>query len=107
VAANATRAIKDNSRSKPGHSKPLTRASDGRHNQQVPEGVPMMNMKSLLAAAGALLACALSPAAELQPGDAAPDFSLGGSDGKTYKLSDYKGKQAVVLAWFPKAFTGG
>jgi len=30
-----------------------------------------------------------------------------GSDGKTYKLSDYKSKQAVVLAWFPKAFTGG
>ena len=43
----------------------------------------------------------------LKPGDAAPDFSLPGSDGKTYKLSDFKGKQAVVLAWFPKAFTGG
>ncbi len=67
----------------------------------------MMNMKSLLAAAGALLSCTLSPAAELQPGDVAPDFSLGGSDGKTHKLSDYRGKQAVVLAWFPKAFTGG
>ena len=35
------------------------------------------------------------------------DFSLQGSDGKTYKLSSFKGKQAVVLAWFPKAFTGG
>ena len=40
-------------------------------------------------------------------GDAAPDFSLPGSDGKTYRLSDYRGKQAVVLAWFPKAFTPG
>ena len=30
-----------------------------------------------------------------------------GSDGKTYKLADYRGKQAVVLAWFPKAFTPG
>ena len=39
-------------------------------------------------------------------GDTAPAFSLAGSDGKTHKLSDYKGK-AVVLAWFPKAFTGG
>jgi peroxiredoxin Q/BCP len=29
------------------------------------------------------------------------------SDGKTYRLADYAGKQAVVLAWFPKAFTGG
>ena len=49
----------------------------------------------------------LSAAEPLKPGDAAPDFSLPGSDGKTYKLSDFKGKQAVVVAWFPKAFTGG
>ena len=67
----------------------------------------MKTVKGLLAAAGALVSCVLSPAVELKPGDAAPDFSLGGSDGKTYRLSDYKGKQAVVLAWFPKAFTGG
>jgi len=46
-------------------------------------------------------------AADLKVGDAAPDFALKGSDGKTYKLSDYKGKQAVVIAWFPKAFTRG
>ena len=65
-----------------------------------------MKLKAILAATGALLST-LAPAAELQPGDAAPDFSLGGSDGKTYRLSDYRGKQAVVLAWFPKAFTGG
>jgi peroxiredoxin Q/BCP len=43
----------------------------------------------------------------LKAGDPAPDFSLPASDGKTYKLSDFKGKCAVVLAWFPKAFTGG
>jgi thioredoxin-dependent peroxiredoxin len=65
-----------------------------------------MKLKAMLAAAGALIST-LAPAAELQPGDTAPDFSLGGSDGKTYRLSDYRGKQAVVLAWFPKAFTGG
>jgi peroxiredoxin Q/BCP len=46
-------------------------------------------------------------AAELNVGDAAPDFTLAGSDGKTYHLADFKGKKAVVLAWFPKAFTGG
>ena len=40
-------------------------------------------------------------------GDKAPDFSMEGSDGKTYKLSDFKGKKAVVVAWYPKAFTGG
>jgi thioredoxin-dependent peroxiredoxin len=50
---------------------------------------------------------AQTPAAELKVGDLAPDFSLQASDGKTYKLSDFKGKKAVVIAWFPKAFTGG
>jgi peroxiredoxin Q/BCP len=46
-------------------------------------------------------------AGELGPGDAAPGFSLPGSDGTTYTLADFKGRRAVVLAWFPKAFTGG
>ena len=46
-------------------------------------------------------------AADLKAGDAAPDFKLQGSDGKTYNLADFKGKQAVVVAWFPKAFTPG
>lgn len=46
-------------------------------------------------------------AGELKVGDPAPGFELKGSDGKTYKLADFKGKCAVVLAWFPKAFTGG
>ena len=46
-------------------------------------------------------------AGEPKVGDAAPDFTLKGSDGKTYNLSDFKGKKAVVVAWYPKAFTGG
>jgi thioredoxin-dependent peroxiredoxin len=44
---------------------------------------------------------------ELKVGDKAPEFSLEASDGKTYTLEQYKGKSAVVVAWFPKAFTGG
>ena len=44
---------------------------------------------------------------ELKVGDAAPNFTLPASDGKTYTLADFKGKKAVVLAWFPKAFTQG
>ncbi len=46
-------------------------------------------------------------AQELKVGDQAPNFKLQASDGKTYQLSDFKGKQAVVLAWFPAAFTRG
>ncbi len=56
------------------------------------------------------LAAAAIPAGAAEPlkvGDAAPDFQLTGSDGKTYKLADFHGKQAVVLAWYPRAFTGG
>ena len=40
-------------------------------------------------------------------GAQAPNFELPGSDGSTYQLADFRGKQVVVLAWFPKAFTGG
>lgn len=65
----------------------------------------MLNtLKRLLT--GLLLAFSL-PAAALQVGDMAPDFNLPGSDGQTHRLSDYRGKQAVVLAWFPKAYTSG
>lgn len=61
---------------------------------------------SVLVAGLAAATLTQTPAVELKVGDMAPNFSLTGSDGKTHKLSDYKGK-AVVLAWFPKAFTGG
>ena len=43
---------------------------------------------------------------QLERGDEAPDFALQASDGRTYRLSDFRGGQAVVIAWFPKAFTG-
>jgi len=57
---------------------------------------------------GLFAAVSIGLAAEpLKVGDAAPAFSLPGSDGKTYKLEDFKQKQVVVLAWFPKAFTPG
>lgn len=52
-------------------------------------------------------ATATVQAAEPQVGDPAPDFTLPASDGRTYHLADFKGKKAVVVAWFPKAFTRG
>ena len=55
----------------------------------------------------AAVAMAQAPAGGPQVGDAAPAFSLPGSDGATHTLADFTGKKAVVLAWFPKAFTGG
>jgi peroxiredoxin Q/BCP len=49
----------------------------------------------------------LAAGSELEVGDPAPGFTLEGSDGRTYSLSDYVGRQAVVIAWFPKAYTRG
>jgi len=47
------------------------------------------------------------PHTSLKVGDKAPDFTLPATDGKTYKLGDYKGKKNVVLAFYVLAFTGG
>ena len=62
---------------------------------------------AIVSGCAAAAAADTTPAAELKVGDVAPDFTLQGSDGKTYHLADFKGKKAVVLAWFPKAFTSG
>ncbi len=60
----------------------------------------------LLVAAGLATFAGRTGAAELKPGDPAPPFKLQGSDGKVHELAQLRGK-TVVLAWFPKAFTGG
>ena len=61
--------------------------------------LPLLCLWSLLAVS--------AQADNLRVGDPAPDFTLQASDGRTYTLSDYKGKQAVVIAWFPRAYTSG
>ena len=47
------------------------------------------------------------PSTHLKVGDAAPDFSLTDTEGNAVKLSDFKGKKSVVLAFYVLAFTGG
>ncbi len=67
----------------------------------------MKMMGMVLIALGLAAASAGAGTKEPGVGDTAPMFTLPGSDGKTYSLTDFKGKEVVVLAWFPKAFTGG
>ena len=47
------------------------------------------------------------PKTSLKVGDAAPDFTLPSTAGQKVKLSDFKGKKNVVLAFYVLAFTGG
>ena len=54
-----------------------------------------------------LLVSLSSAAVSLEVGDTAPNFKLRASDGNTYSLDQFKGKQAIVIAWYPKAFTSG
>jgi peroxiredoxin len=71
-------------------------------------------MKSLRVVAACSLLAAVLSAQQLQPpktnlkvGDEAPDFTLPDTDNKPVKLSDFRGKKVVVLAFFVAAFTGG
>jgi peroxiredoxin len=68
-------------------------------------------MKHILLVAGfAALSMAQAPATSkltLKVGDEAPDFTLQDNNNKPVKLSDFRGKKNVVLAFFPAAFTGG
>lgn len=62
---------------------------------------------TLIALLGTTASAAADENVTLEVGDKAPDFTLKATDGRTYTLSDFHGEQAVVLAWYPKAFTSG
>ncbi len=63
-------------------------------------------MRRTLFFAAALL-CSVVAQAAPQVGEMAPDFTLVGSDGESYSMAQFRGKRPVVIAFFPKAFTGG
>ena len=63
-------------------------------------------LAAVLSVAG-LYAQGAPPKTHLKVGDVAPDFTLPSTAGKPVKLSDFRGKKNVVLAFFPAAFTGG
>ena len=65
-----------------------------------------MRMRAMSMAAAFVVGCS-TPIATPEEGQQAPDFELSASDGATYTLSQFRGKQSVVIAFFPKAFTGG
>ena len=64
-----------------------------------------MKFKRIVLFVAAVLFTSSATAAP-QVGDIAPDFTLPGSDGGYHTLSDLRGKH-VVIAFFPKAYTGG
>jgi hypothetical protein len=73
-------------------------------------------MKKLFLVIAAIAAFAVSafgqaapapPPMTLKVGDMAPDFTLPSTAGGAVKLSDFRGKNNVVLAFFVLAFTGG
>ena len=59
-----------------------------------------------LVAAGVWLRAA-EPMTKVNVGEAAPDFTLPDQKNNPVKLSDYKGKKQVVLAFYVLAFTSG
>jgi peroxiredoxin Q/BCP len=67
----------------------------------------LMSRRAALLGLGAIGSRVSLAATSLKVGDIAPDINLPATNGKTERLSAYKGKNNVVLAFFPKAFTGG
>jgi peroxiredoxin len=62
-------------------------------------------MRTLCRVATLLAVCAALPAAALEVGDKAPDWSLPATTAEKVSLSDYAGKKNVVLFGFIGAFT--
>jgi len=64
-------------------------------------GIPIALLVATVLAFGAMAK------ASLKVGDAAPDFTLPDQNGAAVRLSDFRGKRTVVLAFYIRAFTSG
>lgn len=64
-------------------------------------------MTCIVTVAGFAQAAPTAPTTHLKVGDMAPDFTLTDTTGKAVKLSEFRGKKSVVLAFYVLAFTGG
>ena len=65
-----------------------------------------MRRRSLILAGALLALMTAGPAAALEVGQKAPDFTIAGTGGKPVKLADMLGKGPIVLYTFIQAFTG-
>ena len=66
-----------------------------------------LGLLMLIAAVGLSGQTVQLPHTQLKVGEMAPDFTLPSTAGGTVHLGDFRGKNVVVLAFFPAAFTGG
>ena len=57
--------------------------------------------------AAALLAAALQEPPKIEKGEKAPEFAAKNQKGDEIKLADFQKKRNVLLAFYPKDFTGG
>src|ERR671916_434942 len=74
---------------------------------QTPDGSASANVTNTSGGAQGGAQQPAAPRTQLKVGDPAPDFALTDTEGQTVKLSDYRGKKNVVLAFYVLAFTGG
>jgi len=69
--------------------------------------IPLIRLITAVVLAVSFASAGAQESAAPGVGDPAPDFRLMGSDGNYYTLDQFKSKKPVVIAFFPKAFTGG
>ncbi len=71
------------------------------------KGIFAITAMALMLAVAAIAQTPQAPVGKLKVGDVAPDFTLMDTTGSPVKLSDFRGKKNVVLAFYVLAFTGG